>query len=113
MDRDSEKELDAMVEVLKELDMESDKKDRRKKNKKEQTYKKMSKKEILKMEAAKQSKKITQFFSKTQAAAAKVSCEPMEVDDVDIAPDDDMEVDFLSWEVRDAILLSREPGDQK
>ena len=33
----------------------------------------------------------------------------MEVDEVEIAPDDDMdmEVDIISWEVRDAILVSR------
>ena len=68
----------------------------------------MSKKEILKIETAKHSKKIMEFFSKTSAAATKVPCEPMEVDDVEIAPDDDMEIDILSWEVRDAIILSRQ-----
>ena len=109
MDRDTEKELDAMVEILKELDIESDKKDKitSKKTEQKSKNKKIPKKEILKMEAAKKSKKITQFFSKKPAAAAKVVHEPMEVDKADIAQDEDMEVDTLSWEVRDTILSSR------
>ena len=71
---DTEKELDAMVKILKELDIESDKKDKitSKKTEQKSKNKKIPKKEILIMEAAQKSKKITQFFSKKPAAAAKV-----------------------------------------
>ena len=93
VDRDTEKELDALVEILKELDIESNKKEKitsKKTEQKSKNNKKISKKEILKIEAVKKSKKITQFFSKKPAAAEEVFHEPMEVDKADIAPDEDM-----------------------
>ena len=107
VDKEKAQEMEEMVEILKELDIKSKKKERVV-MKKEKPSKKLSKKETLKIKAAKNSKKITEFFSTTSAEVRIVSCEPMEVDDEEVVPDDDMEVDILSWEVRDAIMRSRQ-----
>ena len=65
VDKESAKEMEDMVEILKELDIKSEKKERIVMKKKEKPGKKMTKKEILKTKAAKNSKKITEFFSTT------------------------------------------------
>ena len=108
MEKENAKEMEDRVETLKELDIKSKKKDKVD-LKKEKPGKKLSKKETLKLKAAKNSKKITEFFSTTSAEVRNVSCTPMEIDAEENVPDDEeMEVDILSWEIRDAIMRSRE-----
>ena len=108
LDKESTKEMEDLGEILKELDIKSKKKERVV-IKKGKPDKKMSKKETLKIEAAKNSKKITEFFSTTSAAVRVVSIVPMEVDDEEsVTDEEEMEVDSLSWEIRDAVTRSRQ-----